>query len=213
VKLIAGLGNPGLEYDRTRHNVGFEVVDRLARRYSDVAGGGPASAAAKSRFGGLLLEATIGDERVLLLKPLTYMNRSGQSVSEAVRFHKLDPQKDLLVIVDDLALACGVIRLRDRGSAGGHNGLSDVERLLGTDCYSRLRIGIDPPKAIPQKSYVLGHFTPEQRGRLEPALEDAVAASTCWAKEGISTAMNRFNSRNVVETAAAPLREPKRDAP
>ncbi len=197
MKLIAGLGNPGPEYDRTRHNVGFEVVDRIARRFGDPASGGAPSTVAKSRFGGLLLEATIGSERVLLLKPLTYMNRSGQSISEAVRFHKLEPQRDLLVIVDDLALACGVIRVRDRGSAGGHNGLSDIERLLGTDIYGRLRIGIDPPKAIPQKSYVLGQFRPDQRERLEPALEDAVRAGVLWAGEGITSAMNQFNRRNV----------------
>ncbi|MFO0874790.1 MAG: aminoacyl-tRNA hydrolase [Phycisphaerales bacterium] len=215
MKLIVGLGNPGPEYDRTRHNVGFEVVDRLARRHSDPAVAGPA----RSKFGGLLLEARFDvpprarsggiddadSSRVLLLKPLTYMNRSGQSVGEAVRFHKLDPSKDLLVIVDDLALACGVIRLRDRGSAGGHNGLADIELALGTDAYARLRIGIDPPKAIPQSSYVLGHFRPDQRERLEPALEDAVKAAACWATEGISTAMNRFNSRN--EPAGKPSSE------
>lgn len=203
MKLIVGLGNPGPEYDRTRHNVGFDVVDRLARRH---AGASPA----RSRFGGLLLEAELrpagrpgdgpgaddGVVRALLLKPLTYMNRSGQSVTEAVRFHKLDPQRDLLVIADDIALACGVIRLRDQGSAGGHNGLGDVQRLLGSDRYCRLRIGVDPPGAIPQASYVLGSFRPDQRERLEPALEDAVKAAECWATEGIATAMNRFNRRN-----------------
>ena len=214
-RIVLGIGNPGPEYDGTRHNVGFDVLDRLARRHSDPASAGPA----RSKFGGLVLEASIGGGsdrgakggasattepvRVLLLKPLTYMNRSGQSVAEAVRFHKLDPAQDLLVIVDDLALACGVIRLRDRGSAGGHNGLADIERLLGTDVYARLRLGIDPPKAVPQASYVLGRFRPDQRERLAPALEDSVAAATCWATEGITTAMNRFNKRNVVEGGAS----------
>jgi len=209
LKLIVGLGNPGPEYDRTRHNVGFDVLDRLGRRH---AGAAPA----RSRFGGLLLDAEFprpagprsggADQespgvRVLLLKPLTYMNRSGQSVSEAVRFHKLDPQNDLLVIADDIALACGVLRLRERGSAGGHNGLADVERLLGTEAYGRLRIGVDPPGAIPQASYVLGHFRPDQRARLEPALEEAVRAAECWVSEGLSTAMNRFNRRNTLSQA------------
>ncbi|HMN96534.1 MAG TPA: aminoacyl-tRNA hydrolase [Phycisphaerales bacterium] len=195
MKLIVGLGNPGPEYDRTRHNVGFEVVDRLARRSA------AAGATARNRFSGLLLEAAIAAPsgaavRTLLLKPLTYMNRSGIALSEAVRFHKLDPARDLLVIVDDLALACGVIRLRERGSAGGHNGLADIERLLGTDEYARLRIGIDPPGAVPQKSYVLGLFRPDQRERIEPGLEEAVAAAECWATQGIVEAMNRFNRRN-----------------
>jgi PTH1 family peptidyl-tRNA hydrolase len=209
LKLIVGLGNPGPEYDRTRHNVGFDVLDRLGRRH---AGG----ALARSRFGGLLLDAEIprpagsrgaGPEeggstvRVLLLKPLTYMNRSGQSVAEAVRFHKLDPQNDLLVMADDIALACGVIRLRERGSAGGHNGLADVERLLGTEAYGRLRIGVDPPGAIPQASYVLGQFRPDQRERLDPALEEATRAVECWSAEGLSTAMNRFNRRNTLSQA------------
>lgn len=209
MKLVVGLGNPGPEYERTRHNVGFEVLDRLARRH---AGGGPA----RNRFGGLLLEAEIPRSRptasasgargssafdqdavrTLLLKPLTFMNRSGQAVAEAVRFHKLDPAADLLVVADDIALACGVIRLRERGGSGGHNGLADIERLLGTDAYARLRIGVDPPGAIPQAAYVLGQFRPDQRERLEPALEEAVRAVECWAGEGVATAMNRFNRRN-----------------
>lgn len=194
MKLIVGLGNPGAEYDRTRHNVGFEVVDRLARRHADP------SSVPRNRFSGLLVEANVAASgagtRALLLKPLTFMNRSGMAVTEAIRFHKLDPSQDVLVIVDDLALACGVIRLRERGSAGGHNGLADIERLLGNDLYARLRIGIDPPGAIPQKSYVLGSFRPDQRERIEPGLEEAVAAAECWAVRGITEAMNRFNKRN-----------------
>ncbi len=192
MKLIVGLGNPGPEYDRTRHNVGFDVLDRLARRYVDP----NVSGAAKSRFQGVALEAEIGTERALLLKPLTFMNRSGQSVAEAVRFYKLDAAADLLVIVDDLALGCGVIRLRNEGSAGGHNGLADIEQKLGTAQYARLRIGIDPPNAIPQKSYVLGKFRPDQLERLEPALAESVDAAACWTMNGITETMNRFNRRN-----------------
>lgn len=191
MKLIAGLGNPGAEYERTRHNVGFDVVDRLARRYGD-----PATGAAKSRFHGLVLDVQINGERVLLLKPLTYMNRSGLAIGEAVRFHKLAPERDLLVIVDDVALACGVIRLRGEGGAGGHNGLADVEQKLGTSAYARLRIGVDPPGSIPQRDYVLGRFRPDQLERLEPALEDAVEAASCWATRGLTDAMNLFNRRN-----------------
>lgn len=188
MKLIVGLGNPGPKYDATRHNVGFDVLDRIARRYAD-------GAVARSRFHGAVVEASLGDQATLLLKPTTYMNRSGQAVSEAVRFYQLQPSADLLVIVDDTALACGMIRLRGDGGAGGHNGLADVEQRLGTADYGRLRIGIDPPGEIPQESYVLGRFRPDQRELVEPALEEAVAASVCWTAEGILEAMNRYNRR------------------
>lgn len=188
MKLIVGLGNPGPKYEGTRHNVGFDVLDRIARR---CAGG----AVARSRFHGAVIEASVGARTALLLKPATYMNRSGQAVSEAVRFYQLDPSADLLVIVDDTALPCGMIRLRSEGGAGGHNGLADVEQKLATTEYARLRVGIDAAGEIPQESYVLGRFRPDQRELVEPALEEAVAAGVCWAAEGILEAMNRFNRR------------------
>ena len=115
MKLIVGLGNPGPEYDATRHNVGFDVLARLARRWAP-------DEIARSRFQGLLIDATVHGERAFLLRPTTYMNRSGGSVGEAIRFYKLDPAEDLLVIVDDVALACGVIRVRGGGGAGGGRG-------------------------------------------------------------------------------------------
>lgn len=188
MKLIVGLGNPGPQYDGTRHNVGFDVLDRLARRYAP-------GAVARARFQGSLIEADLDGERALLLKPLTLMNRSGAAVDEAVRFYKLDPVETLLVIVDDVALACGVIRLRGEGGAGGHNGLSDIERRTGPT-YARLRIGVDAPGQIPQADYVLGRFRPDQRELVEPALDEAVQAAVCWANNGILEAMNRFNRRN-----------------
>ena len=190
MKLVVGLGNPGPEYDGTRHNVWFDVVDRLARRWAD-----PASSVAKSRFSGLVVEAQIRDEKVLLLKPLTYMNLSGKAVAEAIRFYKLSAADDLLVVVDDTALPCGSIRLKPGGGAGGHNGLSDVSRLLGTDDWSRLRIGIDKPGQIPLKNYVLGRFAPEQKPLVESSLDEAADAAACWASEGLATAMNRFNRK------------------
>jgi PTH1 family peptidyl-tRNA hydrolase len=202
MKLIVGLGNPGLEYDRTRHNVGFEAIDRIARRTVD-----PARAIAKSRFSGSLLEGETGGEKLLLLKPLTYMNRSGQAVAEAIRFFKLDPTKDLLVLVDDLALPCGTIRLRPDGSAGGHNGLADIEQKLGSSKYPRCRIGIDLPGQIPQKDYVLGRFRPDQQPLVESALDQAVLASLAWATSSIEAAMNRFNVSTTTQrapSAAAP---------
>ncbi len=162
MKLIVGLGNPGPEYDQSRHNVGFWVLDRLARRLAP-------GEIARNKFHGLLLEGRLDDEKLLLLKPTTYMNRSGLSVSEAMSFYKLSPPDMLMVIVDDVALPCGMIRVRARGSAGGHNGLDDINLRLGIDEYARLRIGIDDPGHIPQTDYVLGRFRPEQREALEPA--------------------------------------------
>lgn len=192
MKLIVGLGNPGPEYERTRHNVGFVALDRVARRYAD-----PATSTPRSRFSGLLIETAIHDEKVLLLKPTTFMNLSGTSVAEAVRFYKLDPEEDLLVVVDDIALPCGSIRLRAEGGDGGHNGLSDISRKLGSNRWARCRIGIDPRGRVPQKSYVLGRFTPEQETVLEPALDDSVTACALWVQRGITETMNRFNKRNV----------------
>lgn len=191
MKLIVGLGNPGPQYDSTRHNVGFAVLDRLARRFVT-----PDGLVARSKFQGATVDAIVGDEKAILLKPLTYMNRSGQSVAEALGFYKLDPANDLLVIVDDVALPCGSIRLRAEGSAGGHNGLADIEQKLGTSNYARLRIGIDGPGQIPQKEYVLGRFRPDQLNLVEPALEEAVNAAAVWCTHGIGEAMNRFNRRD-----------------
>lgn len=190
MKLVVGLGNPGPEYDRTRHNVGFEVVDRLARRHGD-----PAADVARNRFSGLLLEAGIGDEKVLLLKPLTFMNLSGKSVAEAMRFYKMSPAEDLMVVVDDTAIDCGSVKIKPGGGAGGHNGLSDVSRLLGTDEWPRLRIGIGKPGGIPLKNYVLGRFSPEQQPLVDSSLDLATEAVASWAANGLETAMNRFNRK------------------
>jgi len=195
MKLIVGLGNPGPEYDRTRHNVGFVVLDRLARRHAP-------GAIARSKFQGATIDASIGDEKVVLLKPLTFMNRSGQSITEAVSFYKIDVMHDLLVIVDDLALPCGAIRVRGEGSAGGHNGLADVEQKLATRMYPRIRIGIDSRGQIPQKDYVLGRFTPEQESLIETALEEAVQAAEVWCTIGLTEAMNRYNRKTVAEMEA-----------
>lgn len=196
MKIVVGLGNPGPEYERTRHNVGFVVVDRLARRFAD-----PAASVPRAKFSGLLVEAVIAGEKVLLLKPTLYMNRSGQSIAEAIRFYKLDPTTDLMVLVDDIALPTGMLRLRGDGGGGGHNGLGDISNKLGGSGWARCRIGIDPPGRIPQKDYVLGRFTPEQQESLEPALEEAVKATACWVEHGITTTMNRFNRRNTPQQA------------
>lgn len=188
MKLIVGLGNPGKQYDRTRHNAGFMVVDRLVQRHGF-------GAPVKARFNAAVVETPIGAQPCLLMKPTTYMNRSGQSVAEAVRFYKLDPAADMMVVVDDVALPSGSIRIRPGGGAGGHNGLSDIQRLLGADTYPRCRIGIDPtPPYMDQADYVLGRFTDEQWALVGPAIDKAADAAECFIAHGLEAAMNRFNA-------------------
>ena len=195
MRLIVGLGNPGREYVGTRHNVGFEVVDALAERLGWV-GPGDFDRLAKAKFDGLAFEgvltrATGDDEKLVLLKPVTFMNASGRSVKTAMSFHKIEPT-DVLIVLDDLALPCGKLRLRPGGSSGGHNGLKDISRALGTDDYPRLRIGIDPaPGRVPGRDYVLQRFSDDQRATLD--LAKAAGACATWADAGIDRAMNQFN--------------------
>jgi PTH1 family peptidyl-tRNA hydrolase len=199
MKLIVGLGNPGREYAGTRHNIGFEVMDRIASRLGLISGPAEFDRVAKSKFDGLTMNGTVplsggGEEKTLLLKPMTFMNLSGRSVQSAMAFYQLKPA-EIMVVLDDLALPCGKIRLRANGSSGGHNGLKDIERALATNEYPRLRLGIDaPPSRVPGRDYVLGRFSVEQISFLEPALNRAVNAILCWTESGIQTAMNRFNA-------------------
>ena len=199
MKLVVGLGNPGREYVGTRHNVGFEVLDRLAVKSGMISGPSDFDRQARSNFEGLALDGPVSlgvgrQERFLLLKPLTYMNLSGRSVQAAKAFYQLS-NDDLMIVLDDLALPCGKIRIRANGSTGGHNGLRDIERALGTSNYARLRVGIDPkPERVPQRDYVLTRFSEEQRKRVNPAIDRAVDALLTWAEQGVVTAMNRFNA-------------------
>ncbi len=203
MKLIVGLGNPGREYEKTRHNAGFLVIDRLALRHAS--GGSPA----RARFNAAVLEAPVAGQPCLLLKPTTYMNRSGQSVGEAVRFYKLDLAQDVLVIVDDLYLPAGTIRLRPGGGDAGHNGLADIERALGTQDYPRLRVGIDPkPSFMDQADYVLGRFTDEQWGAVAPAIDKAADAVELFVSKGLDAAMNKFNAGEQEPRPKKPRPEP-----
>jgi PTH1 family peptidyl-tRNA hydrolase len=203
--LVVGLGNPGREFAGTRHNVGFEVLDRLAVKLGLISKEGDFDRLARTNFEGLALDgpAMLGggrQERVLLLKPMTYMNLSGRSVQAALAFYQLS-NADLMVVLDDIALPCGKIRLRSGGSSGGHNGLRDIERALGTSDYPRLRVGIDPkPPRVPQKDYVLGRFSEEQRKCVNPAIDRSVDALLIWMEKGIQPAMNRFNAEPTGES-------------
>ncbi len=186
MKLIVGLGNPGVEYKHTRHNVGFCVVDLLSRKW----GIGLDNRKFQARFGSGIYE----NEQVILLKPQKYMNNSGGSVSAVMRFYKLDPA-DILVIVDDMDLATGCLRLRAGGSAGGHNGLKDIIEKTGRKDFARLRIGISSPgnnrSAV---SYVLGVFGDDERELIDAAVNKAEQAAGCWVREGIEKAMSKFNT-------------------
>jgi PTH1 family peptidyl-tRNA hydrolase len=194
MKLVVGLGNPGREYVGTRHNVGFEVLDQLASRLGWIANPDQFNTMAKTKFDALALDGVVGSEKLLLLKPMTYMNLSGRSVQAAMAFYQLTPA-DIMIALDDVALPCGKIRIRPGGSSGGHNGLKDIERALATSQYPRMRIGVDaPPPRVPQKDYVLGKFTPDQRKAIDSALGRAAGAVATWIDKGIEAAMNQFNA-------------------
>lgn len=184
MKLVVGLGNPGSKYEGTRHNIGFEVVDRLA------AGG--AGATFSRKFEGLAAEAAIEFHRVLLLKPLTFMNLSGRSVGQALRFYKREPA-DLLVVCDDLNLPLGKLRLRAGGSDGGQKGLKDITNQLGTDAYARLRVGIGERGEADAADFVLSRFRNAERPAIDDALILASQAVAVWVAQGTAAAMNRFN--------------------
>lgn len=183
---IIGLGNPGGEYDRTRHNIGFEVIHSLAGAH-DIKIGRPRAAAVAG-------SGRIGDECVVLAMPLTMMNASGVAVVRLCHLYDLEPA-DLIVIVDDLNLDLGQLRLRRGGSAGGHNGLKSINEKLGTKDYPRLRIGIgSPPGGVSARDWVLSEFAPDEREAADEAVKRATACIEMAVTEGIEAAMNEFNS-------------------
>lgn len=183
-KLVVGLGNPGSKYEGTRHNIGFELVERLA------AGGSGTSWSRK--FDGLIAETEINFRKLLLLKPETFMNLSGRSVAQVVRFYKID-LADLLVVCDDLNLPLGKLRLRAGGSDGGQKGLRDITAHLGTDRYARLRVGIGDRGEIDAADFVLSRFRSAERPVIEDGLIEAAQAVAVWLDKGTEAAMNRFN--------------------
>lgn len=188
MKVVVGLGNPGREYEGTRHNVGFEVVQVLARRFD--------AGRAKRKFDAEVAEISVRGERILLLAPQTFMNLSGRSVQKAVEFYQV-ALPDVLVICDDLNLALGRIRIRTSGSSGGQKGLENIIRQLGTQEFPRLRIGIDqPPGERNAVGYVLGRFGKSERAVMDPAIETAADAAETWSKDGVAVAMNRYNPKD-----------------
>ncbi len=186
IKLVVGLGNPGDEYVGTRHNTGFRVIDLLAEALRiDVR---------KKKFGAIFGAGEFAGKKIMLLKPRQFMNRSGQAVATAVGFYKL-ALSDLLVITDDMALEPGRIRIRQKGSAGGHKGLADVIEKLGTEDIGRLRIGIGQSGKEVAEDFVLDKPTEAERPLLDEATERAREAVLCWIEHGIEAASMKFNSR------------------
>jgi PTH1 family peptidyl-tRNA hydrolase len=184
-RLIVGLGNPGREYAQTRHNAGFMVVDALARKWSV-----PES---RKRFKSELAEVRRGDTRIVLQMPQTFMNASGVALREAVNWYKVSPE-NILIVVDDLDQPFGQLRIRARGSAGGHNGLSSIFQQLGTTEISRLRIGIGRSRAA-TISHVLSKFSQEERAQMDDVIANAVDAVELWLEKGVTEAMNAVNGQ------------------
>ncbi|MFV0442908.1 MAG: aminoacyl-tRNA hydrolase [Planctomycetaceae bacterium] len=188
MKIVVGLGNPGRKYEGTRHNLGFEVVSLLGQRF--------AASTPRVKFEAELAEILIGDERILLVAPQTYMNLSGRSVRQTLDFYKLTPATDLLVISDDLNLPTGQVRLRGSGTAGGQKGLQNIIDQLGGNQFARLRIGIDRPAGGRDVTdYVLQKFSRSERDRIDPALQLAADGVEYWVKEGLDKTMSRVNGR------------------
>ena len=185
LKLVVGLGNPGKRYDGTRHNVGFVILDQLAKA--------PGVSSHQDRFDADLAEWHEDGEKILLLKPQTFMNLSGRAVRQVVDFYQIE-HADLLVICDDMALPLGKLRFRARGTHGGHNGLRDIQSHLGTTDYARLRLGVDvPDEQRDAIDHVLGKFKPSEKPVIEDAVSLAVQAVAMWVKQGIQKCMNQYN--------------------
>ena len=186
--IIAGLGNPTTQYDHTRHNIGFDTITYLADRYHITLN--------TKKFQAICGTGVIEGQKVLLLKPQTYMNLSGNSIGEAVNFYKLDPATEVIVIYDDIALEPGYIRVRKKGSAGGHNGIKDIIAHLGTQEFQRIRVGVgEKPKDYDLAAYVLGHFAAEDRKKVEEAIAQAADAVELMVQDRADEAMNLYNKK------------------
>lgn len=187
--IIVGLGNPGREYENTRHNIGFDVIDTLAKEEGiDVL---------EKKHKAVIGKGLIEGQKVILVKPLTYMNLSGESVRSVLDFYKVDETSELIVISDDISLGVGQMRIRKKGSAGGHNGLKNIIAHLGHDEFIRLRMGVgEKPTGYDLADYVLGHFSGEERKVMDESAKCAAEAIRTIISGDADTAMNRFNTKN-----------------
>ena len=186
--IIAGLGNPGKEYENTRHNVGFMTVDALADRYG--------ISISEKKHKALVGKGVIEGQKVLLIKPQTYMNLSGESLRDALDYYHVDPESELIVISDDISLDPGQIRIRKKGSAGGHNGLKNIIQHLGTENFPRIKMGVgEKPKEMDLKDFVLGHFRGEDKIKVNEAVDNAGKALLLMLDGRIDEAMNLYNTK------------------
>ncbi len=186
--VIVGLGNPDKKYEATRHNIGFDVIDAIADKYN--------INVKDKKHKALVGSGVIEGMKVLLVKPLTYMNLSGESVAEVMNFYKLDPEEDMLVIFDDISLAPGNIRIRKKGSAGGHNGIKNIIAMTGTQNFMRIKVGVgEKPAGWDLADHVLGRFDKEDRAKVDDAIKDAVDAAVLMMQGDVDKAMNEFNSK------------------
>ena len=189
MKVIVGLGNPGEKYEHSRHNAGFDVISILSAKLN--------TPVKKLKFQGVMGETQLNGEKLVLIKPQTFMNLSGMTVSDALSWYKLEP-RDMLLIVDDIDLPFGQVRIRPKGGAGTHNGLRHIVQCTGTEAFPRVRVGMGmPPAQWDLADWVLGKFqTEEERKIAYDAYLLAADAALCWAENGIDAAMNRFNKRH-----------------
>lgn len=186
--LIVGLGNPGMKYDATKHNMGFKVIDELVETYSIPSSG--------TSLKGMYGKGMIGAEKVILIKPMTYMNNSGECVRAFVDYYKVDPEEEVIIIYDDITLEPGSIRIRKKGSAGGHNGIKSIIAHLGTEKFKRIRVGVgEKPKDWDLADFVLGHFSDSDRKLVDEGINDAAEAVEMILSEGVDAAMNKYNRK------------------
>ena len=186
--IIAGLGNPDRQYQNTRHNVGFDVIDVIADKY-DIAMG-------ERKHKAIIGKGYIAGQKVVLVKPQTYMNLSGESIRDVIDFYKVDEKSELIVISDDVSLDVGRIRIRQKGSAGGHNGLKNIMKHLGHDEFIRMRMGVgEKPSGYDLADYVLGHFTQKEREVMDAGIQNAAAAIEIMITQGPEAAMNLYNKK------------------
>lgn len=187
--VIAGLGNPDKQYENTRHNIGFDAIDALAEKYNiDI------SIRKHRAYCG---KGMINGNKVVLVKPQTYMNLSGESLRSVVDYYKIDPESELLVLFDDVSLDVGQLRIRKKGSAGGHNGIKNIIANLNTQNFARIKIGVgEKPKKMDLVDYVLGHFTKSERVLMDEAIEHAIQAAGMIVEGEMDSAMNIYNQKN-----------------
>ncbi|MDD6203227.1 MAG: aminoacyl-tRNA hydrolase [Lachnospiraceae bacterium] len=184
--IIVGLGNPGKQYEKTRHNVGYSCVDAIAKENG--------IAVLECKHKALIGKGYIDGEKVILVKPLTYMNLSGESVREVIDYYKVDETTNLIIIYDDISLEAGALRIRKKGSAGGHNGIKNIISCLGHDTFKRIKVGVgEKPKGYDLADYVLGHFSKEEQKIMEESVLKVSQAVKMLIKEEVDAAMNRFN--------------------